>query len=153
MLCKVLNGHPPPPAPIGSRLHRPKAGRTILHRDSGRAATQVAYLRNDAFPCARLRHNGCFTLEGVECLRDGYTFSISLIDGRHYVAGPTYRDKCRVRLHCYNFLGADKFATLRERGDGNAVPSVTRCHHVAFRGSSRPHPSMLAPYASRELYS
>lgn len=30
---------------------------------------------------------------------------------------------------------------------------MTRCHHVAFKGSSGPHPVVLAPYTSRVEYS
>ena len=37
-------------------------------------------------------------------------------------------------------------------GESGDVRSVTRCHHVAFSGSSEPQ-VILEPYAARALYS
>ena len=42
----------------------------------------------------------------------------------------------------------------RVSGGAKAVSrSVTRCHQVAFNGSSKPHPLISAPYVARVLYS
>jgi hypothetical protein len=78
-------------------------------------------------------------------------------NGKSRRGNSTHRHEARVRFHLWKKrkgIGINRMEAWMGETSGETadVRSVTRCHHVAFSGSSTPQ-VMFFPYASRVLYS
>jgi hypothetical protein len=129
--------------------HCPKASVTILHRNTRRAATHIAYIRLDTLlGVARGRKHGLFALKFIER---------RLFNKRYQLANHKAQ-RCKISRTETRFVftsiskGEKGYQKRSYEGDRRDARSVTRCHHVAFSGSFAPQ-LIFAPYASRVLYS
>jgi len=88
--------------------------------------------------------------------------ALESIEHLHGLKSTTYNEiklqqktltETKVELDSIANFRVSQVSILTENQRNKRSPSVTRCHHVAFSGSSFVHPVMFPPYASRVLYS
>ena len=120
---------------------------TVRVRDARRTTPEIANLGSDALASEIDSHHRALGLIGVERLQKRGRHQSS--DTTDSLSGP--RTSTNDVLYSISVSKQTRQRTCDAWEQGNPR-SVTRCHHVAFRGSLAPH-VMFCPYAPRVLYS